>query len=899
MADISHLLASVFNDLYTTEVIGKDTVCNLSKSRRGGNKYHEKYVKDLQEVHSEYNKIIETTDLLETHIIQARLQAAAKEEYANNKIVEDVGEAYHELGLPPANLTPGYAEPTVCYNMHITMDPQDDGYSPLPGPARTALSLLEQSEESLTLPSTPESSSRRPIQLVRAERSTTQTWTGLSACMGERKDRHQFLRNPRFLLPTAQRGGKSLLAPGKREKNVRQHRKNIDRKSPEGHAPIFTANPPVIFFTDYRIGQVYETSVELKNMTASSRHVRMIPPTSPYFSVGLGRFPGEGGIVAPGMSCQYMVRFAPDSLADYEDALVSLRSVPVPAVLDCGFCLVGGVKFMEVSCQNEGLSAGTFCVMPKKQWPASSLRSAVKSAFAEQLPFAISPCIFGLLPGQSTVIETIAVELYSVSGGENLPEFGELCDITADHYVRFNSTNPHATLEKLLVVKNNTQLELPYQWQIMKPNLQCLLPEEAPDPSSLQLHLDGDGAFSISPDVGFLNAAEEHEFLLTFTPTDLKDYHSVCHLVILDVPNPPRICNDVMCIDSVLHTNDVTVLEVEVKGSAESYKVLLEPYAVLIPGETYIHETIRKEFKMWNHSKSLIHFEWEREVDSHIIEVEPSAGEIEANECFDLELILTGKTPGHFTCTLQCHIQHHLKTVGLAVEVTFKGPHCSVNVPILDFGLLQMGDEGSLSFEIINSSLLDAHWSLEEVDHMQTHNEALVHLSVQAVVQSPRVCLLNSELLFDDLYVGVPVMGRVTLFNQTLLPAFFTWSKLQGAQAHLCSAAFAPHAGVLEPSGETEVTVSFTAHTVEELTEVTAVCEVEGMQNLLVLGVHSEDDGEKPISLNLSEHGPVFIGSFVTSQFLLNNRSAITAPFTVEAEYFTGFCPSQSFRQSK
>ncbi|TRY94279.1 hypothetical protein DNTS_015456, partial [Danionella cerebrum] len=142
-------------------------------------------------------------------------------------------------------------------------------------------------------------------------------------------------------------------------------------------------------------------------------------------------------------------------------------------------------------------------------------------------------------------------------------------------------------------------------------------------------------------------------------------------------------------------------------------------------------------------------------------------------------------------------------------------------------------------------------------------------------------------------------------------------SQLQGAQAHLCSAAFAPHAGVLEPSGETEVTVSFTAHTVEELTEVTAVCEVEGMQNLLVLGfvskprslrvsytlpsddVHSEDDGEKPISLNLSEHGPVFIGSFVTSQFLLNNRSAITAPFTVEAEYFTGFCPSQSFRQSK
>lgn len=34
-----------------------------------------------------------------------------------------------------------------------------------------------------------------------------------------------------------------------------------------------------------------------------------------------GRFPGEHGIVAPGLSCQYSIRFAPDSLADYDDFL--------------------------------------------------------------------------------------------------------------------------------------------------------------------------------------------------------------------------------------------------------------------------------------------------------------------------------------------------------------------------------------------------------------------------------------------------------------------------------------------------------------------------------------------------------------------------------------------------
>lgn len=52
------------------------------------------------------------------------------------------------------------------------------------------------------------------------------------------------------------------------------------------------------------------------------------------------------------------------------------------------------------------------------------------------------------------------------------------------------------------------------------------------------------------------------------------------------------------CLDTGFHVNDVTVLEVEVKGSAEPYKILLEPYAVLIPGGTYIHNTIRKRFKV-------------------------------------------------------------------------------------------------------------------------------------------------------------------------------------------------------------------------------------------------------------------------------------------------------------
>lgn len=46
------MLASVFKDVYTKEILGKDTVSNLSKSKskKGISDYHEKYVEELEQV---------------------------------------------------------------------------------------------------------------------------------------------------------------------------------------------------------------------------------------------------------------------------------------------------------------------------------------------------------------------------------------------------------------------------------------------------------------------------------------------------------------------------------------------------------------------------------------------------------------------------------------------------------------------------------------------------------------------------------------------------------------------------------------------------------------------------------------------------------------------------------
>lgn len=44
--------------------------------------------------------------------------------------------------------------------------------------------------------------------------------------------------------------------------------------------------------------------------------------------------------------------------------------------------------------------------------------------------------------------------------------------------------------------------------------------------------------------------------------------------------------------------DDVIALEIEVKGSTEPFQLLLEPYAIFIPGENFIGINIRKSFKV-------------------------------------------------------------------------------------------------------------------------------------------------------------------------------------------------------------------------------------------------------------------------------------------------------------
>lgn len=365
----------------------------------------------------------------------------------------------------------------------------------------------------------------------------------------------------------------------------------------------------------------------------------------------------------------------------------------------------------------------------------------------EQPPFGVMPSVFELAPGFAILLEVlflpttlgkaketfiivcdncqtrqlvitgtgqlVALDLIYISGGKSEPDPGELRDLTAQYFIRFEPENLQSTAKKQLIIRNATHVDLAFHWQIMKPNLQPLMPGEEYDSDSIRCHPDRETAFSIVPEKGVLEAHSDQEFILNFSPYELKCFHSVLQMVLEAVPEP--LSSGVENLgDYSYSVDDVIVLEIEVKGSTEPFQVLLEPYALLIPGESYIGITVKKDFKMWNNSKSPIRYTWGRISHCHIIEVEPCTGVIEPSEVGDFELNLTGGVPGPISQDLQCEIKDSPCPVVLHIEAAFKGPALVIDVPALQFGLLRLGQKASCSIQIRNISQLSAVWHLKE-----------------------------------------------------------------------------------------------------------------------------------------------------------------------------------------
>ncbi|XP_074401785.1 deleted in lung and esophageal cancer protein 1 isoform X3 [Zonotrichia albicollis] len=979
--DISHVLASAFKDLYTEDVLEEDVATNWIESQRGDSVYQDSYTDELEKLLAEYRSRLTEADRAEKEIIRAQARAKREEARVLKQMKIHAGKDFPKLGLPPVASSFRWIvnnellrkNNLICPEDYITeklplakapKGESEPGY--LKGTHRQRAFSLDEiiyltdsvTSESSAVSSVQDSSleaktiSKKTEASQKRARKDSKSWKAeeLSEYLSRLEKRQNYLKNPRFFPPNTLDGGKSLVISQDKVEEIIARRKAEDGKGDTSFVPVFLASPPSVLFLYDKAGQVYEMTVEVRNITSTGQHVRLVPPSSSVFFIW-----------------------------------------PVPDCINCGSCLVGGIKTTTILCRNEGVRTGKFSIIPGKAWPAPDSGVAATADFVVQDPFGIQPAGLELAPGQNATVqvvffpslpeasqqtftilcdnyptkyvtvaglgEMIALELLFVTGGESKALLGEVTDATAQHLIRFEPQNPRSTKDKILLIRNSTNLELPFFWQITKPHLKPLIPEETEqkDFTEVKNNQDPESVFSLNPKQGVLLPYANHEFILTYAPQELKSYHSVLQVVVRNTPDSPCLVEEKMLQNiPECRVEDVIALKIEVKGSTEPYNLLLEPYAIIIPGENFIGVNVKKKFKLWNNSKTLIKYTWERITDCEIIEVEPRTGVIDVNKCCEFLLAISGSKPGVISRKLPCHVELCPEPVMLHIEAAFKGPSLCIDVPSLQFGLTKQGETVSRTFEINNLSQVPARWRMQEsqvflaqrneevstftiqpsageipplglcivsvhftslqcqrlqtVLELEVENGEGSHLPVFVEVQTPQVCLISSHLVFNEIYTGVPVKATNKLFNQTLLPAKYLWEKPIGSQAASCSIVVSPASGTLGPNEEREFCIELSADTVGELKDLTLCCSIEDRAEPLFLSISGEvkglhvtysvasgsgddsDEGQMPQSpceLLLDFGSEVAVKDVVKHQLILTNLSGIRAPFTLEAEYFS------------
>ncbi|XP_052802383.1 deleted in lung and esophageal cancer protein 1-like isoform X2 [Mya arenaria] len=835
--DVRHILVKTFRELFTRDAIGPETVKNLKVSKGGDDPYHERYVDALQKVFEERQRRMAEAAMLERHIMQAQARAMSADERELNRVADSC-DTYHDLGLPPVRSHFQTCLDSQLLEKHHLLTPADyatEEPPPMPPPAaekipsyaRDTLTSRQHTRDDLFLPpaSPPPSLARsqsdigslmseEPIitQREREEAYLAQfprndAW---KQQMSEDKREQErvslknlnamtnYQRNPRHVPPSALPGKSSLIKASKvKAKEVGIKQKEDPTPEPKEPSQVFLVSPPAVVFSDYKVGQVYELTLTLKNVSSCIRQCRALPASTTYFSIGLGQFPGDHGLVAPGMSCHYAIRFNPDSLRDFDDEikiqtqsrepitvpLLGRRPPPklsIPRVLDIGYCLVGGCQVTQYVVKNNG-GHGRFCIVPSSAWPTTNFKSVVRNGHVPIPPFSIRPSVLELGPDQSGLIEIAfqppavksysvdmamicdncnvkhftlqgqaeraGVELVSVERGTAEPVPGELFDATAQHHIKFDQLNPFTYTDRTTVVKNLTNVSLPFQWMIYKPQF------DSPGAGSAARHYDRvpdvDSVFSVHPPTGVLPPNERMDFKITYAPPVVDKFHSVLHMLLNMVPssmdqgastkginaltsgegnednkdNEEDISEIIMPQGDMPPFTDVTALEIEVKGESSPLSVVLHPYSIHVPGKNLVGVTVKKMVTMANHSHSTVTFQWEPYTDSYILEVEPPFGELDPGMAMDMELSITGPQPGQIDHTLYCHVMNLEEPLHLQVQAEFKGPEIAVDEPDLNFGLVQLGTMVTKEITINNLSQIITPWTIQDSPATPPHTE--------------------------------------------------------------------------------------------------------------------------------------------------------------------------------
>ncbi|RLU21574.1 hypothetical protein DMN91_005947 [Ooceraea biroi] len=107
--------------------------------------------------------------------------------------------------------------------------------------------------------------------------------------------------------------------------------RSIDVRSLSDHceSQCFEVSPRILLFQQFVPGDVYNTTLTIRNVTKASRHLKISRHPDPFFSV---EYNGSicRGMIAPGLVHVYNVRFSPMEKRDYEYCIAFVSDVEIP-----------------------------------------------------------------------------------------------------------------------------------------------------------------------------------------------------------------------------------------------------------------------------------------------------------------------------------------------------------------------------------------------------------------------------------------------------------------------------------------------------------------------------------------------------------------------------------------
>ncbi|CAF0848051.1 unnamed protein product [Rotaria sordida] len=359
---------------------------------------------------------------------------------------------------------------------------------------------------------------------------------------------------------------------------------------PPNLLPVFEAVPSEIIFTQYRVGDVHETTLCLRNLSSVARSCRIVPPKTPYFCVSLPQYPSGHSLVATGLSVIYNIKFSPDTLGVFQDEIIvqcsngtefpvkllAKRPPPVltlPSLVDCGYWLVGGRKMCEFKVRNDG-GEGRFAIIPAASWPSVNFKTVARNETVQLPPFELAPPTLDLRPGDTFSLhvsfnphlpgefieefimicdngeilryklkgvgQTIQVRLEDIEGGViDLNEL-EIRDISAQYSIGFISINPFSYCQKKMTIKNLTNVELPFIWALLEPVLYTREDfSKQTQPIEIERIVSETSQFHVEPSRGIFPPLTTVDFRLIFAPSQIGNFHTVFHLIVPNAPTYP------------------------------------------------------------------------------------------------------------------------------------------------------------------------------------------------------------------------------------------------------------------------------------------------------------------------------------------------------------------------